>query len=518
MESTEHPAQPDLRNGLPPIRKWLLLTGGMGLFLVVLKVAGQLQLSQETLVFIPLSLAAGAAFLLWPGLTLAAWIFLSGVITWPLLGEEIYLYDLMTALLLLLLVIRFAARGTLNVSGLDGWVLAIYGVAIFSVLVNLHRLDEVSDLFIRLRQKALEFPGKLQISALLLWLTHIVAYFAVSQLADTRKKILWCFLAVLGMGVANCIYALYGWSQNPAGFSRWNTTLGFLFMVQDQGHLSALVLLGMLSTVLSRWGRGFAWRWWLFGLTGSVFLMNLVFNFTRAVYVEFVLGILILLFLSKSGRLFIVIFLIGALIAGVLMSVKIERQATKYITAFTSPQGRGLTLRMAIWKDAVRLIREDGKLMGVGLGNYLVYNQARFYPEPGVTRKSASAHSLYLQVLAEQGVPGLLVWLGFLIATLRFFYRRLRRATDPISRSLYLWLFTILIIHSLDSLVYMSIMPPPGAHTAPSVGYYLWILLGLGVAYSRLEDKDQSDGAPLKSSHTIDPGQPFTASQTEGQP
>jgi probable O-glycosylation ligase (exosortase A-associated) len=76
--------------------------------------------------------------------------------------------------------------------------------------------------------------------------------------------------------------------------------------------------------------------------------------------------------------------------------------------------------RFAIWRTAVRIIK-DHPVTGVGLGAYGPAN-ARYSPELG----GRDTHSTYLNVLAEQGVPGLLL-LFTLIASVVIPAERVRR-------------------------------------------------------------------------------------------
>ncbi len=64
--------------------------------------------------------------------------------------------------------------------------------------------------------------------------------------------------------------------------------------------------------------------------------------------------------------------------------------------------------RLAIWRQSLALF-ERSPLLGVGLGNYAyALNFAENY------RNSITAHNLYLDLLVETGIFGLLAWLFFL--------------------------------------------------------------------------------------------------------
>jgi probable O-glycosylation ligase (exosortase A-associated) len=75
--------------------------------------------------------------------------------------------------------------------------------------------------------------------------------------------------------------------------------------------------------------------------------------------------------------------------------------------------------RIAIWKSGIRMV-VDHPLIGVGAGHFFVKFGTEYRP-PGVGRRPlpwANAHSLYIQVLAELGFPGLVAYLGLIFVNL----------------------------------------------------------------------------------------------------
>ncbi len=81
-------------------------------------------------------------------------------------------------------------------------------------------------------------------------------------------------------------------------------------------------------------------------------------------------------------------------------------------------------VRSAIWRATLRMIA-DHPLFGVGLGAF-----ATMYPHydsGNGLRYTAEAHNDYLQLLAETGIAGGLIGVGFLVALLRIMRRALSR-------------------------------------------------------------------------------------------
>jgi O-antigen ligase len=150
---------------------------------------------------------------------------------------------------------------------------------------------------------------------------------------------------------------------------------------------------------------------------------------------------------------------------------------------------------MVSWSDAVRISREHGKFWGIGLGNYAVYSDAVIFTALAHRSRLSSAHGMYLQMLAEQGIPGLLAWAGFFTYLLLYFYRHFRRSQIPAGRALNLWCFLLTAMFAVDGLMIMSLLPPGHSHEALTAGYYVWVIWGLGVAWNRMTQERAADSA-----------------------
>lgn len=435
----------------------------------------------------PVALATLLVFSLWPTAALVVWALGCGLVPRPLIGQEIFLYDLFTLVLLALWGVRTLYRGRLQIAGPDWAVLGVALAAAFSILINLPRMAEVGERFLRLRHFHLGFPGKPNLSAGLLWLSYLLAYLFASHLTDTPRRIRWALGAILAMALGNSLYALWRWVHSPLGFSRHNRTMGLLLDQQDQGYLCALLLSGILVALALRLVRGR--QWFALAAAGVPLLLNLIFNFTRSVYIEFALSLGLLLLLTRSRRLIAILIISVLLLTLLLYAIEVDKKAGVLLTRITSRQGSGLTLRMVTWLDALRISREEGGFWGIGLGNYATYSEAVIVTQSTRMRRLASAHGMYLQILAEQGVPGLLAWAVFFGVMLRYFYRWIRRSTSPEGRALNLWLFIVLVMYLVDGVFYMGLLPPGHSHEALQVGYYVWMALGLGVAYNRHQER-----------------------------
>lgn len=437
----------------------------------------------------PLALAGGVAFLLFPTLGLFAWAFLCGLAFYPIIGGEIFLYDIFTAFLSIVLFIKIFTDGRFRLASPDGAVLLVIFAMLLSVIMNIHRMPEVAERFYLRRWEHLGFLGKTSLSGCALWLSYILAYFYASRLADSAGRIRGVLVALFLMAIGNSLYALWFWAQHPAGFSRVNRTMGLLQDIQDQGYLSAVFIVGLIIFFIFRVLKGY--KAILAACGGSLLLLNFVFNFTRTAYAMFAVGIAVLVLLTGLRRMALLIILAGFLIIILVVFVEVDRQNIQYITDVGSRKGGGLPLRMVTWLDAVRIIREEGGFWGIGHGNYVVYSDAATYTALARRMRLSSAHSMHLQILAEQGVPGVAAWLGFYAIALGYFYRKFTSSLKPMGKALNLWVLVLLLMMLADSMIYMGLLPPPHSHEALTFGYFVWMIMGITVAWNRLEEQPE---------------------------
>lgn len=83
--------------------------------------------------------------------------------------------------------------------------------------------------------------------------------------------------------------------------------------------------------------------------------------------------------------------------------------------------------RTMVWESGLRMIRAH-PIMGIGLGNFKPL--VKQYEEPGETQQ-LYAHSAYVELAAEMGLPALLVFLAILYFSYRTLERVLQRASGP---------------------------------------------------------------------------------------
>lgn len=164
-------------------------------------------------------------------------------------------------------------------------------------------------------------------------------------------------------------------------------------------------------------------RWGYFLLAGFAVLC-LVYALSRAGYVAFLAGWLFL-GVVKNRKLLI------ALAVFVLVWTAVVPRAVQERVQMTYDPNRGeldpsAATRIELWEDATQLVRSYPAL-GTGFNTYAYLSRIRNY---------ADTHNIYLKVLVETGVAGLLLFLWLWVKSFRWGWRLFRSAEDPFLRGL----------------------------------------------------------------------------------
>lgn len=194
-------------------------------------------------------------------------------------------------------------------------------------------------------------------------------------------------------------------------------TQGMLFAVAA----FAAVLLLAHGTHLARGRR------WLLGAAAALLSVNLVFVTPgRSGYAVFAV-LAVALLISWLGRrqaspVRRIALGVGGvvLVAAVLGSSPLVRQRMAQGWAeVQDPAETSMGLRVVYWRNTLDLVAEQ-PWFGYGTGGFEVAYTREVAGRPGLDgRPIHDPHNQFLKILVEHGVPGLLVFLGFLAAALR---------------------------------------------------------------------------------------------------
>jgi len=133
-------------------------------------------------------------------------------------------------------------------------------------------------------------------------------------------------------------------------------------------------------------------------------------------------------------RKWIVIMVVGLGLGLLLFDQSVKMSRYIVTTLVEVDRNPGVAMRLGIWRDAVRMFT-DHPIVGIGIGTY----DDVAYAVPGSTavrdfyRHGWHAHNVYLHVLVEAGILGLLAW-GYFWYTIVARLARAWRRADPRGR------------------------------------------------------------------------------------
>jgi len=156
----------------------------------------------------------------------------------------------------------------------------------------------------------------------------------------------------------------------------------------------------------------------LYGVTWTIAGVATYLLFSRMGTIVFAVSTIgVWIFNPGQWRRVLLILIVGAVIGGALVA-RSDRMTRYIISTILEPdRNPGVGLRLGVWHDALRLFRSR-PITGTGLGTYdeVTYRLEGNTAEPGFRGNGWHAHNVYLHILAETGVVGLLAWCYFWFA------------------------------------------------------------------------------------------------------
>lgn len=268
-----------------------------------------------------------------------------------------------------------------------------------------------------------EYPEAVREQLINLVKMGLIVLVAVNSL-QTRPQIRLFMVFFLGcfalFPLRGAMFNFFLYHNDMAGRAIWNQ----LYSNPNDLGAIALLQLSMAASLLLSEPRGWIRR---AAVVGVVLIpMLILMTQSRGVF----LGLLVFLAIVFAGqrrrvRLALRAIAVGFALyliapAGVWERLGTLQHATSTETLDeVDGEGGSARQRYEIWRVGFKIIR-DHPVTGVGIGAYeLNHEQYALHPEFNPTaRGPRDAHSLYFNVLAETGYPGVVLYLGMLLTVL----------------------------------------------------------------------------------------------------
>ena len=218
------------------------------------------------------------------------------------------------------------------------------------------------------------------------------------------KQLAWTI--VLSMG-----YLAY--EMNLSYFAGFNQLelYGFAGMDNNSAAIALVTVVGM-SFFLGLSARNLVLRIIAFGCS-ALSAHAVLFSFSRGAMVALVATGITTFFLLPKRSLYIALYALGAAI-GVSMAGK--EVLKEFDTSFgdASTLDYSATSRFDLWGICLRMTMES-PIFGIGPDHFPLHVHEYYVGSSGVSYfpKGKEAHTLWLQIMAETGIPGAMMLLGF---------------------------------------------------------------------------------------------------------
>jgi len=223
--------------------------------------------------------------------------------------------------------------------------------------------------------------------------------FLVPLLARGRSRAIWVYHAMFVFAAISSVAGLAQFIADPHR-DLLHRISGFMSQWMTYSGLQMLVLVALAS-----YGLVFGWRkrWWV-PVLGLLLCGSLCLSFTRNAWLGAVAGVAVVLLFRRPRAL---AGFAALLLAALLLSPPSIRQRLRAGLDVRDATTRG---RLELAGVSLRLIR-DNLWFGVGPKNVnaeaLRYRGTREFPD----WLYQHMHNNFLQIAAERGIPGLLLWL-----------------------------------------------------------------------------------------------------------
>ena len=342
-----------------------------------------------------------------------------------------------------------------------------------------------------------------------LFLAGPLLYFITTNNIYHKRQIEHLLNAILIIGTLLGIYGIFQYQGIDFAFWKGNIARSKVFGLFGNVNYFAEYMIVPLSLAISLF---FAAR----NRTHKILLLmgilamggSLILTFTRGSYLALGISSIFMfsLYLASRGKSFIkehkkifililtLIILVTFLFAvpnplnkpGTVIS-KIKRRIS--VAQFT--QGSSLKRRIAIWKFTALMIK-DHPLLGSGLGTFK-YNslkyQAKFFDQ-GENRSlypygiADKVHNEYLQLWAELGVIGLLIFIWLTISYFNYGIKILNKIKDRYKQGILIGLMGAVVAVLIDAIFGFPLH-------LPATLVLFWLVIGLTIALdgSKKEEK-----------------------------
>jgi putative inorganic carbon (hco3(-)) transporter len=311
------------------------------------------------------------------------------------------------------------------------------------------------------------------------FLRTILYYMLMVNIADNEKRLkgfVWMFIVVNGYDAISSALAYFGGSLMFAqGIERAESLSG-----ADPNTLAVNLVLALPFMVFAFvWTKNRFLRLVLVGLS-SASIFTVAITGSRAGVIGLVLSLFFIWLLSPKRIVTATVFVLVMALGWLALPAQYK---TRYSSVFNSEVDESTQGRFDAWKAGVNMFVAR-PLTGVGVGNFAVAYASGDYSSRGNWLK---AHSLYVQLIAELGMVGVLTFVPLIAFMMHRNFRLRRRLQELKMTDTFVKWLSYSITCSVGTLFFTSIF----GHSLFRLHWY-WCC-GLTVILWTLVDRQTKD-------------------------
>jgi len=324
----------------------------------------------------------------------------------------------------------------------------------------------------------------------------IFGFFAlIVNRVDNKQTGLWLVKAMLVVALFVTVYGIlqkyFGYGLFGSAYIREKIVTYYeiigrrLFSVMNNpnalgGYLGTMFPIALSMLLLAK----IRWRWRA-ALAGLLALMAVVMLWagSRGAMMGVAAAAGIMLFLLRKNRAFVILLTVVLLLSlgGILYTYE-QETLSRYLRVYDSLDVT-LSGRWAIWETAVH-IAKDHPVAGIGF-----YTWTTTYPEYGLSfwKTVDNPHNLLLNMAVEQGIPGVILYVWFVILFLVTSFKFVRQ-TRAVS-----WAYPLMvgILGAGISRIVHEVFEADTLLGVSSVAQVFWALLALQIVAARIVRREQ---------------------------
>ncbi len=318
----------------------------------------------------------------------------------------------------------------------------------------------------------------------LVYLCFIGGYFLVVNLIRSTKWVGRCYLAVLSSAV---LVALYGVYQNffTTADTTWQDTqmfsdiAGRVVSTLENPNVLAEYLIMILPLAVAGFftAKSVSARL-LYLFAGGILGACLIFTWSRGAWLGILLAMVLFMLIYSKKTLVVGFF---GILAIPFLPFVLPQSILNRFMSIGNLGDTSTSYRVHIWEGTVSMLR-DHFLGGIGIGGEVFSMVYPKYALSGI-ENAPHSHNLYLQILVETGILGLILFLVFLIVFVRhnltFCTKPLPAAPRTFNAALFCGILAVLAQGMTDYVWYNY-----------RVFLMFWLLIGLTVATARATESE----------------------------